>query len=400
MKVLWATSHVPDPARGGGAAYEYELLRMATARHEVTLLTAGEQGKPIPTAVSDLPVKIERVTWELPPRPRHRLAMLWRSIRHPMGMAGAGNRRCAAALAAGVGRAEAADRYDLVQVWPGEMAEVTRAAQAPTALFCTDVHTRQRQRDLAFAPSRRRRLLAALELRKVRQWERRAYLHANALASVTEIDAAALRELTGRQADVIPIVLGDEWFVPRAAEPEPALVTMVSALDYKPNVDAVIWFVEEIWPKVRAERPDATLHVVGRQPIDAVKDAVAGAPGATLLADVPDILPHYWTAAAVVAPTRLGSGMRNKILHAAACGAPQVVTSTAIEGIGLDAGTDVLVADDADGFARAVIATLADPAAAKARAASAAAFVERFRTTNVAAAFEQHWQRAAAGRTG
>lgn len=395
MRVLWATSHMPDPDRGGGAAFEYELLRHATRRHEVTLLSAGREG-PVPRAVTELGIDVHRVVWEPMRRPRKRPQMLWRALTVPMGFMGGITGPCARALSDGVVGLEREQRFDLVHVWPGEMAEVASACRAPSAVFLTDIHTRQRQRERAQADSLRQRLITAIELRKVTAWEQRTYSKAAVLASVTELDAAALHELTGRQACVVPLMIGDEWFEEPTCARGDDLVTIVAALDYKPNVDAVGWLADDIWPRVRATNPGARLRIVGRNPIDEVGRAAARA-GAELLADVPDVRPHYWSAAVVVAPVRLGSGMRNKILHAAACGAPQVATTTAIEGIGLRPGEDLLVADDAASFAGAVVAALNDPGPARQRAAGAAAAVRRYRPGEVAAAFDRFWESAAAG---
>lgn len=395
MRALWATSHMPDPDRGGGAAFEYELLRHAAGRHEVVLLSAARDG-PVPGAVARLGIEVHRVAWAPMRRPRNRPEMLWRALTVRMGIVGGITGPCARALSDGVVGLEREQRFDLVHVWPGEMAEVASVCRAPSAVFLTDIHTRQRRRERAQADSLRQRLITAVELRKVRAWEQRAYPKAAVLATVTELDAAALHELTGRQACVVPLMIGDEWFEEPTCARGDDLVTLVGALDYKPNVDAVGWLADDIWPRVRATNPGARLRIVGRNPVDEVRRAAAQA-GAELLADVPDVRPHYWSAAVVVAPIRLGSGMRNKILHAAACGAPQVATTTAIEGIGLRPGEDLLVADDSKTFARAVGQALDEPDPARLRAAGAVEAVRRYRPGEVAAAFDRFWESAAAG---
>jgi glycosyltransferase involved in cell wall biosynthesis len=120
----------------------------------------------------------------------------------------------------------------------------------------------------------------------------------------------------------------------------------------------------------------------------------ARAAGARLFADVPDVRPHYWEAAVSVAPVRLGSGLRNKVIHAMACGAPVVATSTALEGIDATHGTHLLVADDAAGFATAVVDALLDPAGAVQRADRARAIADGFRSHVAAQALEDWWSAA------
>ena len=123
-------------------------------------------------------------------------------------------------------------------------------------------------------------------------------------------------------------------------------VVFAGTLDYRPNIDAVEWLVDDMWPTVKARVPDAKLVVVGRSPTQAVADAVARA-GGELHGDVADIRPFYWGAAVAVSPIRLGSGLRNKQLHAMASRAPLVTTPTALEGVPVKPGEHALVADGA-----------------------------------------------------
>jgi glycosyltransferase involved in cell wall biosynthesis len=169
-------------------------------------------------------------------------------------------------------------------------------------------------------------------------------------------------------------------------------------LDYSPNIDAVEWFTTSVWPHVVADLPTARLEVVGRSPVARVRDAVAAA-GAELAADVPDIRPHYWRASVAVVPLRHGSGMKNKVLHAMACGSPIVATSVAVEGIPVQHGEHLLVADDAAAFGAAVIETLRHPEQAAARAVRARRLVEDFRPSAIGPSLGAWWERtAAAGR--
>jgi glycosyltransferase involved in cell wall biosynthesis len=154
----------------------------------------------------------------------------------------------------------------------------------------------------------------------------------------------------------------------------------------------VLWLTSEIWPLVVERCPDAKLVIVGRHPVDEVVRAAADS-GASLEADVEDVRPYYWKAAVLVAPIRLGSGLRNKVLHAMACEAPVVATPTALEGMDAESGRHLLVASDARGFADAIVETLDDPEAARERVAAARAFVEGFRGRAVADKLEAWWQR-------
>ncbi|MGH9247386.1 MAG: glycosyltransferase [Acidimicrobiales bacterium] len=393
MHVVWAGLHRPDALRGGGWTHAYELLREAARRHRVTLVTGvapGDDGSDLEA----LGVELVPVTWARRPPPRSRLGLLARAAAGPGTVGFWEVAPGTDAVARAVAAVEATERVDLVSVFAGEIAPVASTARAPSALLLTDSYTRQGQREVAAASRLRHRLLYALEAGHARRWERTRYRHASALACVSESDAAVLRALTRMPVDVVPNPLGAAFFAPPDRPRRPGLVSIIGALDYRPNVDAVTWFVTDVWPQVLAAAPGTTLRVVGRNPVEDVH-AMLNQRSVELQADVADIRPAYWEAAVVVVPLRLGSGVKNKVLHALACGSPLVGTSVAFEDIPVQPGDHVLVADDAPALARAVLAALADPPAAAERAARALPVADAYRADRVADLLDRFWERAA-----
>ncbi len=361
MDVIWATSNLPDPTLGGGAALEHELLRRAARSHAITLVTGGlAHDEPVPAPLLDLGL-VEVVPAGAPRRAQPgRIGTLVRSLAGPpfeFWMAGP--------KVASVGREVARRQTELVHVMWAESAPVAVAAasRGPTAFLATDSFTRHEERELAQAVSARQRLYRRLQLARTRRWERR-YRHAGAVAAVSPLDAAAFTDL-GVPATVVPVILGDEWFAPPTEPRQPDRVSFIAALDYGPNQDAVRWLLTEIWPRLRDTRPGTELHVVGRNPSAEIRTATEQA-GAVLHADVDDIRPHYWRSSAVLIPVRLGSGTRTKVLHAMACGTPVVSTRTACEGLPVTSGEQALLADDGPGLVEAVVEVLDAPVAAEA----------------------------------
>lgn len=390
MKVLWVTPHLPDPVRGGGWGTEYEFLGIAAAHHDVTVLTGGlAPGQPAPR-LDDLGVRYEGVKWTFHPFPG-RVEHLRRLLFGGVPVEFWQKEDCARALAAAIRRAEAESSFDLVQVMLGEMASLVTVPTSPTALFLFDAYSRQIPRQLALAPSARYRFMWQAEGRNVGRWERRFYPRADSVACVSAVDAAALEASLGLRPAVVPIPVPDDFYAPPTVPRTSTTVALISMLDYTPNIDAVEWFSGDVWPRVAAQEPTSVLKVVGRSPVDRVVAAVRSA-GGELHADVPDARPYYWDAAVAAVPLRQGSGMRNKVLHAMATGAPLVATSVAIEGIGLTDGTHLLVADTADDFADAIVRTLRDPEGAHARAKRASEFIEGFRRGAIAPTFEAWWR--------
>ena len=160
---------------------------------------------------------------------------------------------------------------------------------------------------------------------------------------------------------LIPNGVDGEYFAPQPEVPEIAgRIIFTGTMDYRPNVDAVTWFVEAILPLVRAVRPDAEFWIVGRKPTDAVV-ALAQQPGVVVKADVPDVRPLMAEAAVYVVPMRIGGGVRFKALEALAMAKSVVSTPLGVDGLDLTAGRDLLVEKDAARFAQAVVQLLNDP---------------------------------------
>jgi len=152
----------------------------------------------------------------------------------------------------------------------------------------------------------------------------------------------------------------------------------VGSFGYAPNVDAVTWFADEIWPIVRRQAgPAATFRVVGR---DAGQlSALASREDIELDGEIADISVAYAAATLVVAPLRAGAGTRLKLLEAAAHGVPIVTTNLGNRGLPFIDGRDLRIADDAQGFARAILQVLTDRAGARVRAEAAQTIVrERY----------------------
>jgi succinoglycan biosynthesis protein ExoO len=173
--------------------------------------------------------------------------------------------------------------------------------------------------------------------------------------------------------------------------PRPPVALFVGALN-RPNVDALAWLLSEIWPDVRRARPDARLRVVGR-----VAGSFAGPwpEGAEPVGFVEDLAPEYAGAAAVLAPIRFGSGVKIKLVEGLAHGLPGVATPAGAEGLGPLPPAALKVAEDAQGFAAAVAATLADPEPAAARAAARAAVAATYARDAVARRLAADLARAA-----
>lgn len=181
----------------------------------------------------------------------------------------------------------------------------------------------------------------------------------------SETDAA---EVTSRWAVPCAVVPNGADVEDLAAVPDsgrlPGRLLFTGTMSYPPNAQAAQWLADEIFEKVRARRPDATLAIVGRNPSAAIR-ALASRPGIEVPGRVPDLRPWLTQAEVVVAPLLAGSGTKLKVIEAMAAGRPVVATPIGAEGIEAEMGRELEVAETAEQFAAAVVELLADSSRAR-----------------------------------
>jgi glycosyltransferase involved in cell wall biosynthesis len=237
--------------------------------------------------------------------------------------------------------------------------------------FLTDVH-------------RPRRWLAAaysfVQWQKLAAYERRICLAAARVVAVSEADRLALRRLLPElDAAVVPNGVDLEFYRPGIVPPAPELgphaLVFTGKMDYRPNVDAVLWFADAVLPLILAQMPDAHFYVVGQQP-HARLLPLADHPAITITGRVPDVRPYIAGAGVYVVPLRIGGGTRLKVLEAMAMGQALVSTRLGCDGFQFVDGREVRFADEPAAFADTVIALLRDRDQAATLGRAARAHVE------------------------
>lgn len=175
--------------------------------------------------------------------------------------------------------------------------------------------------------------------------------------------------------EVVPNGVDLEAFTRDCAEQEVAnRIVFTGTMDYYPNINAVLFFAEHCWPLIRAHVPTATWQIVGRNPSPEVRNLVE-LPGVSVTGSVADVRPFLAESAVAIVPLLIGSGTRLKILEALAMEKAVVSTSVGCEGLSLVPGKHLLVADQADAFAQAVVTFLRNAAMRTAFGAAGRALV-------------------------
>jgi glycosyltransferase involved in cell wall biosynthesis len=231
-------------------------------------------------------------------------------------------------------------------------------------------------RDLLKTTSGPQRLARRFEAAAWERYERATRDRFDAVVVFTERDLNAVAR-TARQTSLVKIPLTVE--IPtRPLDPQgfdPPTILFVGAFNHAPNVDAALRLAHRIFPRVLERTPDARLAFVGHEPGDEVRALANSA--VSVHASVPDVMPYLEQAAIVVAPIRLGGGMRLKVLEALAAGKAVVASSLAAEGIAARAGEHFLLADHDDELVEALIALLRNPERRVALGRSARAWAEQ-----------------------
>ena len=203
------------------------------------------------------------------------------------------------------------------------------------------------------------RISQAENLFKLYCYERGAVQSVQHSVVCCEADAQFIRQVIHRRAPVtvIPNGVDLDFFTngtPLRTQRSHVVLTFVGTMDYLPNVDGVTWFFEKIYPSVVKAVPNLQVQIVGPNPSPRVQ-RFSSLPGVTITGLVPDVRPYYSGCTIFIAPIRLGSGSRLKIVEAMALGCPVVSTTIGCEGIPVTDREHILLGDDPSTFAAQTI---------------------------------------------
>lgn len=252
-------------------------------------------------------------------------------------------------------------KFDIVQIEGVHLAgyvDLIRSA-APDAFLICDWHNIESdllQRYRATAASRARRLYAGLTVGRMRNAERRVARLLDGHFAVSASDAARIRKLAGDACvRIVPNGVDVERFTNvRTGKERRSRIVFVGSMDYHANIDAVKWFVRDVWPEVLRKRPDLRFTIIGRRPAGEVR-SLERTTGVEVTGTVDDVADYYRSALAAVAPLRVGGGSRLKILEAMAAGVPVVSTGLGAEGLETSNGRNIILGDSASEMAEALL---------------------------------------------
>jgi sugar transferase (PEP-CTERM/EpsH1 system associated) len=398
LRILWVKVGGLWPLNSGGRLRSFHIISELSRHHELAVLTTHE-GAEDGDELSRHLARCERVT-TVP----HTLAkrggagFLWALLRSWLTPLPVSVYKCRSpALAAEFVQQSAAGDFDLcVADFLYAVPNIAVQDSIPVVLFEHNVEYMIWQRTAAKSTNPLRRALLELEWRKMRRYENRACHLADLTIVVSEDDRRVLGEGASQsRIEAVPTGVDVDYFQagddPNDGTGEqPAEIVFTGSMDWFPNEDAMLYFIDSILPLVRRELPEATLTIVGRNPSLQLREAAATA-GVTVTGTVDDVRPYSRRAAVYVVPLRIGGGTRLKIYEALAMGKAVVSTTIGAEGLPLQEGVHILRADDAEAFAGKVVQLLRNPALRQELGAAGRRLMEQeYSWSRVAQDFARH----------
>lgn len=382
MKLLFLTPQRPHPPRQGTALRNWGVIaHLAQRGHTITLLTFDESDTPLSPELVRVCANVVRV-----PAPTRTQAQRVRTLAGSR-LPDMAWRLWSEAYRAHLDAIVRAESPDVIQIEGIELARYALELPTASARVVFDDHNCEyllQQRAFETDIRRPRRLHAALysfvQARRLRAFERRVIARADATLCVSEQDQRLLAALApGRAPDVIynGIDVASYARIDEADRRVQAVIPQIvytGKMDFRPNIDAALWFAREIFPRVLAGQPKARFVIVGQKPGPRL-DPLRAHPNIDITGAVDDIRPSIHAATVYVAPLLAGGGTRFKLLEAMAMRKAIVSTPLGAEGFDVTSGREMMLAAEPGAFAEAVLALLGDPSRRATMGAAAHAFV-------------------------
>jgi sugar transferase (PEP-CTERM/EpsH1 system associated) len=362
-KILFLTPDLPYPPHQGAAIRTFNLIKNLTVRYDIHLLSFFEESN-MSNEIGPLPRYCTSIATVPPPErsnKRRALSVLL-SAKPDMALRLPSN-EFTNQLRIYLER----ERFDFVQVEAIEMAQYGLAIKemdlpsAPLVIF-DDINAEYVLQKRAFETDLKHPSLwlgafySLIQWQKLRRYETEACRGMDRVVVVSEADEEALqRLLPDLQSIVVPNGVDTSYYLPAGMEKESdTTLVFTGKMDFRPNVDAVLWFAQKAWPLIQESIPGARFKVVGRNPHPRLHH-LKGLPGITITGYVNDIRPYIAEAAVYVVPLRVGGGTRLKVLEAMSMSKAIVSTSMGCEGIDITPEQDLLIADEPLFFAKKVV---------------------------------------------
>lgn len=359
MKILWVKAGKLLPVDTGGKIRSYNILLKLAKEHEVTLLSyyGGEKDAAYETdIIRHLPGA--QVIYTAAPESTVRQAFEY-LLRLPSAAPFAVTKFTDPQVKRSVAKSLQEHRCDVaVCDFLSASLNFPQQTAVPAVLFQHNVESSLWQRMAEGETHPIRKLSYHIEAAKMARYERRMLGNFAHVIAVSDHDRNQMLAMDpGCHISVVPTGVDTGRYQRVApASGTPPVIVFTGSMDWEPNVDAVEYFCREIWPSILAEFPAARFEIVGRNPSARVQRLASET--IVVTGTVPSVANHLRDATVVVVPLRIGGGTRLKIFEAMAMGKAMVSTSIGAEGLDVQHGRDLLLADNASDFAGNILQLL------------------------------------------
>ncbi|MEY4642373.1 MAG: hypothetical protein RLZZ227_2367 [Pseudomonadota bacterium] len=368
MRILWVKVGGLWPANSGGRLRSYHIINELSREHEVSVVTTRRADEDPAVLVKQLS-RCKHVVQALYSAPKHNspefVTALVKSWFTPLAVDLYKNQ--VPEMKTSVARLLQENDFDIIIAdFLTALPNLPKQASVPVVLFTHNVEYMIWKRLCANETNLLKRLLLAIEWRKMKWYEASACREADVTLTVSDTDKEQFMAMAPDSiVHATPTGVDIEYFMPASAAAglaaeQPLELVFSGSMDWFPNEDAMLWFTDSILPLIRRQVPEVTLTIVGRNPSQRMRELATRAIKVTGTVD--DVRPYVHRAAVYIVPLRVGGGTRIKIYEALAMGKAVVSTTVGAEGLPLTHDRDILLADTPEAFAQQVVNLIAYPA--------------------------------------
>lgn len=370
MKILWVKTDFLHPTTRGGQIRTLEMLRELHKRNEVHYVAFKDPHNPEGLARSSeyatrtYPVEHRVVSKRSPAFALQLASGLFDT--YPV----AGTRYRSEAMREQIGQLLAAENFD-AKVCDFLTPSINLSSMDGWVLFQHNVETIIWERHAQTARTPLHRAYFRGQAERMFNWEKATCNSASHVVAVSALDQQVMRERFGvRSISAIGTGVDLDYFAAPQTRAQQFDLVFVGSMDWMPNVDGIEWFLSDVLPLIKAAKPEVRLAIVGRNPPASIT-AKSDDKTVTVTGTVPDVRPFLWQSGISIVPLRVGGGTRLKIFEAMAAGTPVIATTIGAEGLPVQHGRTIQIADSAQDFAAECLHLLNDPKQAAQISASA-----------------------------
>jgi sugar transferase (PEP-CTERM/EpsH1 system associated) len=399
MRVLVVDEEVPWPLDSGKKIRTFNLLKHLASRHEIHYLCRRHEGHAAPDTqpLQRAGIQCKVVPDPIPAKSGLKFyGLLLANLFSPLPYSVTSHQ--SRQLVDEIRQALHRHPFDLIHCeWTPYYTNLTAFHHLPNVVVAHNVEATIWQRNFELETDPLKKAYVYTQWKKMKRFEEEVFKRASTVVVVSPHDGETVSRWRGRKNGIVLVENGVDvdYFSPQQVAEEPRTVVFTGSLDWRPNVDAMMFFLDEVWQRILSRSPKSRCFIVGRNPMSSLRDRVRSEPSVTLTGTVADVRPFIERSAVYIVPLRIGGGSRLKILEALSMEKPVVSTSVGAEGLRAENGREIHIADTPAAFAEAVLHLFSNPDAGERLGVAGRSLVESsYRWEVLAKGLERAWVQA------